>query len=280
MKTPFCRFLFLNKVCGAVLIFYAMTFAASAATLISNIPYRTGPDDPTRCQLDLYLPESAKNPPLLVWFHGGSLLEGHKADDFNRKVAEGFSAQGIAIAMVNYRLSPEVKFPVYVEDAAAAISWALKNAEARGIDPTRIYVGGHSAGGYLALMATMDPSYLKANGADPTALRGVISISAQTFTHSTVLQERGSQDKGPLVDAAAPLHFVHERVPSVLLLCGDQDVPARAEENQLLAALLRRTPENSVTCRIIPDRDHMSIIEKASTPTDPVIRAMLDFMAK
>jgi acetyl esterase/lipase len=267
----------------AMLLCFLMQIPTLAATVISNIPYRTEPDAPDRCTLDIYLPGNTTNPPLLVWFHGGSLIEGHKADDFNVKVAEGFSAQGMAVAMVNYRLSPDVQFPVYVEDAAAAIAWALRHASDHGLDPARVFVGGHSAGGYLALMATLDPSYLHAYGVNHSAISGIISLSAQTLTHSTVLKEQGSDESGPQVDAAAPLHFTNNRTPPppppLLLLCADKDVPARVEENQLLAALLRLNPDNTVVWSIIPDRDHMSLIEKANQPTDPVIRAMLEFMA-
>lgn len=263
----------------AALLFVLMQNSTSANTVIPDLPYRAGPDAPDRCTIDLYLPINTTHPPLLVWFHGGSLLGGHKADDVNVKVAQGFSAQRMAVAMVNYRLSPGVHFPVYVEDAAAAIAWALRHASDHGLDPARVFVGGHSAGGYLALMATLDPSYLHAFGVNHSAISGIISLSAQTRTHSTVLNERGSDEQGPRVDAAAPLHFTHHRAPPLLLLCADKDVPARVEENRLLAALLRRTPGNTVEWSIIPDRDHMSLIEKANQPTDPVIHAMLEFMA-
>jgi acetyl esterase/lipase len=258
---------------------FASTSTARAAVL-TDLPYRAGPDAPARCTLDLHLPDNPARAPLLVWFHGGSLIEGHKADPFNLKVAEGFRAQGLAVAMVNYRQSPGVSFPLYVEDAAAAIAWALRHAADHGLDPARIYVGGHSAGGYLALMATLDPAYLRATDTPPSTLRGIISLSAQTLTHGTVLKERAATARPIQVDSAAPLFFAHHTVPPVLLLCAERDVPARIEENQLLAALLRRNPANSVAYQTIPDRDHMSILERAANPADPVVLAINAFLAR
>ncbi len=253
---------------------------SAGESVMANLPYRSGSDAPERCTLDLYLPEHPESAPLLVWFHGGSLQGGHKADEFNRKVAEGFQAQGFAVVMVNYRLSPDVRFPVYVEDAAAAMAWALFRAADYGLDPARVFAGGHSAGGYLALLATLDPAYLAPYGVEASALAGIISLSAQTLTHSTVQQEQGLSSSRPRVDAAAPLHFADTTLPPLLLLCAENDVPARIEENQLLVALLRRRPENRITFRIIPDRDHMSILEKARNEEDPVLTALRSFMER
>ncbi len=271
----------MKQIINILSILTAMSHTINAVpSLHTDLPYRTEPNAPKRCALDLYIPVTTGKPPVLVWFHGGSLIEGHKSDDFNLKVAAGFRDLGMAVAMINYRLSPSVKFPIYVEDAAAAIAWVVKNAAAYNLDSSRVYVGGHSAGGYLALLTTLDPHYLRAAGIDATSLCGVISLSAQTLTHSTILQERGPGTPAIVADEGAPLHFAIGPAPRLLLLCAENDVPARIEENQLLAALLRRTPGNKIELQIIPDRDHMSIIEKATDPADPVAAAVHSFMDK
>lgn len=263
---------------AVILVALVLPLISPAETVLTDLPYRKAPDAPARCTLDLHLPEFPAGAPVLVWLHGGSLIEGHKADEFNLKVAEGFRAQGIAVAMVNYRQSPGDAFPTYADDAAAAIAWMLDHAAAHGLDPARLYVGGHSAGGYLTLMALLDPDRLTSAGIDPKRINGIISISAQTLTHTTVLKERGTTSHPIQVDAAAPLFFAHREAPPVLLLVAENDAPARIEENQLFAALLRRNPANSVALQIIPDRDHMSIIERAADPSDPVAQALRSFI--
>jgi acetyl esterase/lipase len=207
-------------------------------------------------------------------------LEGHKADAFNQKVATGFQNQGWAVAMVNYRLSPEVKFPVYLEDAAAAIHWVIENARAQGFDPARIYVGGHSAGGYLALLSILDGSYLERWGNDSSQIAGILSLSAQTLTHSTILTERDADKSRFYVDSAAPMHFAAAKGPPILLLCGDADVPARLEENALFAAIRRSRGNAKTIFEVIPGRDHMGIIENAGVPEDPVALAIQNFTTK
>jgi acetyl esterase/lipase len=250
--------------------------------VISDIPY-VAPTVPgaDRLKLDLYMPPGVEKPPLLVYLHGGSLTGGEKADPTNRKIGEGLCRLGFAVAMVNYRLSPQVKFPAYIEDSAAAVVWAGQHAADYGYDRERIYLGGHSAGGYLALMVSLDARYVPAvkDGESPL-LSGVIAISGQTLTHSTVLEERGLPGEIPRIDDASPLQHASAKAPRLLLLCGEHDVMARVEENELLAAVLKRNGAKDVTFEVIPDRDHMGIIERGVEPGDRVARAMQAFIAR
>ena len=71
-----------------------------------------------RCRLDVYYPTGVKNFPTVVWFHGGGLTGGEKS------IAPRLKNKGVAIVTVNYRLSPKVNSPAYIEDAAAAVAWA------------------------------------------------------------------------------------------------------------------------------------------------------------
>jgi acetyl esterase len=101
----------------------------------------------------LYVPEGAPAPaPLLVYYHGG----GHVCGDLDSHDAPcRFLAReaGVRILSVDYRLGPEHRFPAAVDDAAAAFTGAVDEAENLGADPARIAVGGDSAGGNLAAVA-------------------------------------------------------------------------------------------------------------------------------
>ena len=94
-----------------------------------------------RCKLDLYYPRNLKKFPTVVWFHGGGLKSG------NKSVPKELKEQGVAVIAVNYRLHPKVKAPTYIEDAAAAVSWAFKNISSYGGDVSKIIISGSSAGG-------------------------------------------------------------------------------------------------------------------------------------
>ena len=100
--------------------------------------------------LDLFLPGSAA-PPLLAFIHGGYWQSLDKGD-FGY-LAPPFVAQGIAYASLNYDLAPAVTIDEIVEQVRRALVWLRDNAGQYGIDPDRIYISGHSAGGHLAAMA-------------------------------------------------------------------------------------------------------------------------------
>ncbi|HWA29996.1 MAG TPA: alpha/beta hydrolase [Rhizomicrobium sp.] len=87
--------------------------------------------------------------PTLVFFHGGGWVIGNidTHDGLCRMIANG---SGCRVISVEYRLSPEAKFPAAVDDAVAALEWVEKNAADIGVDANRLAVGGDSAGGCLA----------------------------------------------------------------------------------------------------------------------------------
>jgi len=92
-----------------------------------DISYKSGETltghETTRCQLDLYVPAPAKDLPCLVWFHGGGLIKGDKGGANTAAVAHALAGEGLVVAAANYRLSPGVKYPSYLEDAAAVVAW-------------------------------------------------------------------------------------------------------------------------------------------------------------
>lgn len=87
--------------------------------------------------------------PALVWYHGGGMIMG-SLDSYDRLARDIAEATGTVVVNVEYRLAPEHPYPVGNDEAYAAVCWAHQNAEEMGLDPTRIGVGGDSAGGGLA----------------------------------------------------------------------------------------------------------------------------------
>ena len=125
--------------------------------------------------------------------------------------------------------------------AAAAVAWTFRNMESFGGDPERVFVGGASAGGYLACMVTLDPRWLGAYQIDPNRIAGLISLSGQAITHFTVRAERGIPGHQPLVDDLAPLFHVRSDAPPILLVTGDRELEllGRYEENAYFQRILR-----------------------------------------
>lgn len=252
-------------------------------TVKKDISYRAPSQDSyqtERCKLDLYLPPS-RDFPTIVWLHGGGLESGTKDDPKNITIAQRLGKEAVAIAMVNYRLHPQAKYPAYVEDTAAAVAWVVENIEEHGGNSKKVFLGGHSAGGYLTLMVGMDPRWLKAHGLERTALVGLIPFAAQTMTHYTVREERFGYDDPFTItaDDAAPVRYAGlEGIPPTHFVWADKDAPARAEENAYLAALMKGAGHEAVTTEVISDRNHASVAHKMAEIDDPAARSLLRFV--
>lgn len=229
-----------------------------------------------RCRLDVIRPDGVEGYPTLVYFHGGGLRNGSRrsGDAFARRFAE----EGIGLVLVDYRLSPKATCPAYIEDAAAAVAWTLDHIGEYGGDPRRVAVTGHSAGGYLTGMVGLAPGYLEAFGHAPTELAGLVPISGQLITHSTVRAERGISEARPVIDEFAPAFHVGPEAPPTLCLAGDHDLPARAAESVYFAALMEAADHEATRCVIVPDRDHGTIFSRMTHPGDPGAGAILDFL--
>ena len=107
-------------------------------------------------RLDIYLPKGVKNPPLMVWIHGGGFVFGDENAmkfDESAKLLEVFIKNGIAVASVNYRLATEALYPAAAQDSKMAIRFLRANASKYGYNPKKFATGGDSAGSYLALAA-------------------------------------------------------------------------------------------------------------------------------
>lgn len=188
-----------------------------------------------RCVLDVYYPKNVNNFATVVWFHGGGLTGGEK------HIPEALKDKGFCIVAVNYRLSPKVVSPKYIEDAAAATAWVFKNISKRGGNPDQIFISGHSAGGYLSLMIGLDKNWLKTYGIDANSIAGLIPLSPQCITHFTVRKERGIPETQPIIDELAPLFHVRADAPPLILMTGDRELEmlGRYEENAYLMRMMK-----------------------------------------
>ena len=193
-----------------------------------------------RCLLDIYYPVKKKGFATVVWFHGGGLTGGSK------ELPEALKNKDICVVGVNYRLSPQVQAPAYIEDAAAAVAWVFAHIEEYGGDCTKIFVSGHSAGGYLAMMIGLDKQYLAAHHIDANRIAGLIPLSGQAITHFNIRAGYGMKDTQPLLDKYAPLYHVRPDAPPMLLITGDREMEmlGRYEENAYLARMMKLVGNN------------------------------------
>jgi acetyl esterase/lipase len=125
-------------------------------TVIKDQPYAQGPLQ----KLDIYMPESKGDKhPVLIFIHGGRWTEGNK--EYYRFLGNAFAEKGYVTVIPDHRKYPEVKFPTFVEDGAAATAWVAKNiAQFRG-NTDEIFIAGHSSGAHIGALITADERYLE-----------------------------------------------------------------------------------------------------------------------
>jgi prepilin-type processing-associated H-X9-DG protein len=278
MKRAFTIFVF------ALLCAPSLPAESLQVRTLLNLTYKTGAElsdyEKERCKLDVYLPPAQQSFATLIWFHGGGLKAGNKNGADTQKIARSLAASGLTVVVPNYRLSPNVKFPAYIEDSAAAVAWTKAHITEHGGSANRLFVGGHSAGGYLALMLGMDEHYLKDCGMKTTDICGYIPVSGQTMTHYSIRAERGIGKYNVTADEAAPVRFARADTPPFLVLYADRDMEARAEENAYFVALMKGAKNKNVTGLLVTDRTHGSIASKIAEDGDPARKAILEFMAR
>ncbi|MFC6101859.1 alpha/beta hydrolase [Olivibacter domesticus] len=188
-----------------------------------------------RCKLDIYYPTNKKDFATVIWFHGGGLTGGEK------EIPKALEEKGMAVIGVGYRLSPKTKGSEIIQDAAAAVAWTFKHIREFGGNEQLIFISGHSAGGYLGVMVTLDKHYLQAYDVDANRIAELIPFSGQTITHFTIRKEQGLKETQPTIDQYAPLFHVRADAPPLLLITGDreQELLGRYEENAYMVRMMK-----------------------------------------
>src|SRR5262245_35478047 len=195
-----------------------------------------GPDP--RQKMDIYVPDGLKKPACTVlFFYGGTWTTGDRG--LYRFAGEALSSKGCVTAVADYRVYPKIRYPVFVEDSAKAFVYLHRHAAEHGGDPKRMYLAGHSAGAYNAVMLAVHPQFLTKAGGQPSWIRGVIGISGPydflPFTDADVI-EIFSTESGP---ATQPISYVHKGLPPMLLVTGSADRDVLPKNTRNMAEKLR-----------------------------------------
>ena len=188
-------------------------------------------------KLDIHFPDSDNNKkyPVIVWFHGGGLTGGGK------EIPKELKNKEVVVVGVGYRLAPKIKAEKTIDDATAAIAWVFKNIEKYHGNTEEIFVSGHSAGGYLALMAIMNKENLAQYDIEANDVAGLIPFSGHTITHFTIRDQKGIPGTQAIVDKWAPLFYVRSDAPPTLLITGDREMEmlGRYEENAYFYRMMK-----------------------------------------
>ena len=233
-----------------------------------------------RHSLDVYAPEGNGPFPVLVFLYGGGWDSGTRS--IYRFLGGAFASRGLLTVIPDYRLYPEVRFPAFVQDCAAAVRWTRDNIGRYGGAPGPLFLMGHSAGAYNAAMIGLNEKFLGQVGMARSDLRGVIGVSGPyDFVPDTdeLRDIFGPPEQYPRTQ---PINFVDGHQPPMLLLTGTADTTVKPGNTTRLAARIREKG-GAVEERYYKGIDHVEIIGAVGTPLRflaPTLRDSLLFMGR
>ena len=227
----------------------------AATTLIKDVSFGDHP----RQKLDVYGPPDGKpGAPVAMFVYGGGWNTGSRRE--YQWAGKMLAAQGFVTVVADYRLTPEVSFPSFIEDVAAAVRWAVDHTPEHGGDPSRIVLVGHSAGAYNAAMVALDPRYLKAVGVDRKRIKAFAGLAGPYYFPDL---------SGPVLSktfAGAPDNKVYQTLdyagpasPAAFLVAGDADKTVRPRNTERLAGALK-TAGVEVESHIYPGQSHADVL--------------------
>ena len=224
-----------------------------AGRIARGLPYG---DDP-RQSFDLYARNGGENLPVLVFFYGGGWDSGSR--DLYGWAAQALAARGFLVALPDYRLSPEVHCPAFIEDAALATAAVAEVAAQHRGDPARLAVSGHSAGAHLAMMITLDRRYL-AGVERPGLIKAAAGLAGPyDFLPFDVAASRNAFGRAPDPTLTQPVTFARSDAPPIWLAHGTEDETVHPEDSEILHARLTELGAPS-TLRLYEGLNHADLI--------------------
>jgi acetyl esterase/lipase len=232
-----------------------------ARRVARDLAYGDGP----RHRLDLYAPKDATGPlPVIVFIYGGSWDSGRK-DDYEF-VGAALASRGFLVAIPDYRLVPEVRFPGFIEDCAQAVRWVADHASDHGGDSRRVVLVGHSAGAYNAAMLALDAHYLRDASIDMARIVGMAGLAGPyDFIPFDVDATRNAFGQARDPQLTQPVQFARADAPPLLLLWGEDDTTVGPRNLESLARV-QRAAGGAVETKTYPGIDHVEIMLALSRP--------------
>lgn len=239
-----------------------------------------------RQNFDVFTPDGVARPkPALVFVHGGAFLDGNpnRTEEIYSNVLHYFARHGIVGINMGYRLAGDAIYPAATNDVASVIKWVRLHAQEIGVDPSRIFLMGHSAGAAHAGSYAYDKRLQPAEG---PGIAGFIVVSgrvrAETLPENPngpkVAAYYGTSDPKKLDDVSPVSHVSADSVPT-FVAWGEFENPLLdvhcAELVYRLAAAKRHSPPTLW----LRGHNHTSTIGHINTSEDDLGRAMLDFIA-
>jgi len=227
-------------------------------------------------KLDIYRKRYQTQPmPVLIFIHGGAWKTGDRSQ--YTPLGNRYAREGYVTVVPSYRLAPKNPHPAQIEDAAAAFAWTFRHIAEYGGDTNRIYVAGHSAGGHLAALLSLNERHLARHELSPKQIRGVLALSGVYDLAHPTGQDTVFGNNPQIRREASPLYHIKAGAPPFLVTYCEWDyfsLPAQAR--QFHRAL--QQAEIAAKLIYIPGENHISEMLNVPNENDPTVAAVRRFM--
>jgi acetyl esterase/lipase len=259
---------------------------------LRDIAYVPGSTNP-KLRLDLMRPAGAHGRPVVVFLHGGYWTSGDRhapehGAGLYAQLGLALARRGLVAVVPSYRLAPETDIDGMLDDVARALAWVHREILARGGDPRRVVVMGHSAGGHLAAMLATDDALLAAHGLAPDDVRAYVAMSAiwdvtamyeahpERFNEQVTYRVFG-RDPEAYPKRSPLVRIGEQRRRPVLIVVGERDFPYLLVQAQAALEALHRAG-GEATVRIVRGYDHLDLVRRFGGERDPVIEHVLELV--
>lgn len=237
--------------------------------------------------LDVFYPDTAdvKNP-VIIFIHGGSWYNGDK--NIYSKFGINFAEKGVVSSTINYRLAPEVTFERMAADCAAAVKWVYENIATYYGDPDKIFLCGHSAGGHLAALISLNDTYFKELKIQ-NPVKGCILIDAFGLNIYKFINDHGTYymehvktvftEEPEKWKAASPVNFIEESDIPFLIFSGDKSYPFLTYDNEVFAEKMK-AKNKKVQHEVQKNKTHIQMIRQFEKTDNPIYDSILEFTSK
>ena len=229
-------------------------------------------------RLDVYQPSGVKGAPIMVYVHGGGWRRGDKRG-VGAKVSF-FCGRGSVYVSVNYRLLPEGRHPVNVNDVARALAWVHDHAADYGGNPDQLFLMGHSAGAHLVALVATNEKPLQQAGKTLAILKGVIPLDTNAYDVPTLMQSGSARFYGQVFgddpaqwkDASPIHHIAANRGIPPFLICYSRGMRSTVtpERSQRANAFAKKLRAAGIAADVVDasDRNHGEINQWFGNPND------------
>ncbi|CAG5073218.1 hypothetical protein DYBT9623_04721 [Dyadobacter sp. CECT 9623] len=267
---------------------FLLTLSACSLRPISrskHIEYQPSDKSVIAQHLNIFAPKKHKKASdVLLFVHGGNWNSGKKSQ-YNI-IGNHWAKKGIVYVVIDYPLGSGVDYSDMAHATANSVKWVKENISQYGGDPERIFLSGHSAGGHLAALVSIDNQYFE-NLKIGNPLAGTILIDAAGLDMFGYLTEE-KLEKGhtylntftndpKIWKAATPLYHLHKKMPPMLIYRGGKTYPSISKSNEkFIQALQEYAPETPY--RIQEKKKHIPMITQFFNPWNRRYSEIMDFM--